>query len=90
MCGETETKETQVDKWLGQTMSSKGLADSVMKTIEAREGKVKGACLEIAAVVEDWRSQVVGGMESAMTMWEACCIPTMLARTYKIAILLQF
>ena len=60
MCGNVETKETNVDKWLGQLISSKGLADSVLKTIESREGKVKGACLEIATIVEDWRSQVVG------------------------------
>ena len=79
MCGNVETKETNVDKWLGQLISSKGLADSVLKTIESKEGKVKGACLEIATIVEDWRSQVVGGMESALTMWEACCIPTLLS-----------
>ena len=35
--------------------------------------------MEIATIVEDWRSQVVGGMESALTMWEACCIPTLLS-----------
>jgi len=78
MCGETEMKEAQTDKWLGQQISAKGLSDSVLKTIEAKEGKIKAACLEIAAVVEDWRSQVVGGMESALTMWEACCVPSLL------------
>ena len=59
-------------------MSSKGLADSALKTIEAKEGKIKAACMEIAAVVEDWRSQVVGGMDSALVMWEACCVPSLL------------
>ena len=29
-------------------------------------------------MVEDWRSQVVGGMESALTMWEACRVPSLL------------
>ena len=78
MLGEFEMKEAQTDKWLGQQISAKGLADSVLKTIEAKEGKIKAACLEIAAVVEDWRSQVVGGMDSALTMWEACCVPSLL------------
>ena len=78
MCGEVDTKEKQTDKWLGQQMSSKGLADSALKTIEAKEGKIKAACMEIAAVVEDWRSQVVGGMDSALVMWEACCVPSLL------------
>ena len=28
--------------------------------------------------MEDWRSQVVGGMDSALVMWEACCVPSLL------------
>ena len=60
MCGQIEIKETQTDKWLGQYLSGKGLSDSVQKTIEARVGKVKGACLEIAGIIQDWRLQVVG------------------------------
>ena len=28
--------------------------------------------------VEDLRSQVVGGMDSALVMWEACCVPSLL------------
>jgi hypothetical protein len=28
--------------------------------------------------VEDWRSQAVGGMETALILWEACCVPSML------------
>jgi exonuclease III len=79
MCGNIETKETEADKWLGQFMSAKGLSDSVQKTVEAREGKIKGACLEIASIVEDWRSQAVGGMETALLLWEACVIPSLLS-----------
>ena len=84
MCGEFETKEVESDKWLGQIMSSKGLADSVTKTIEEKEPKIRAACLEIADIIQDWRAQVVGGIESALVMWEACCIPSLLtgARTW--------
>ena len=35
MCGQVETKEVQVDKWLGQYLSAGGLAHSVLKTVEA-------------------------------------------------------
>ena len=76
--GEHETKQVEADKWLGQYISTKGLSDSVLKTIEAREVKIKAACLEIAAIIQDWRAQIVGGMESALLMWEACCIPSLL------------
>ena len=40
--------------------------------------KIKAACLEIAAIIQDWRAQIVGGMDSALLMWEACCIPSLL------------
>ena len=70
MCGEIETKENPHFKWLGQIMSSRGLADSVALTIADKEGKIRGACLEIAIIVNDWRAKVVGGFETAMMLWE--------------------
>ena len=36
------------------------------------------ACLEVASIIEDWRSQAVGGIEAAFVLWEACCIPTLI------------
>ena len=59
-------------------MSSAGLADSVLQTVISREGKVRGACLEIALIVNDWRAQNIGGMETALMLWETCCIPSMM------------
>ena len=59
-------------------MSSAGLADSVYQTVLAREGKIKGASLEIALIVNDWRAQVTGGMETALMLWESCCIPSLM------------
>ena len=66
MCAKFETKEKQVEKWLGQFLSSLGLTDSVAKTVAARVGKIKGACFEIATIVNDWRAEAVGGMETAI------------------------
>ena len=63
---------------LGQVISSGGLAESVAATVEAREGKIRGACLEIAQIVNDWRAHVVGGMETGLLLWEACCVPSLL------------
>ena len=78
MCGNFETKEKQEDKWLGQIISARGLADSVAKTVASREGKIKGACLEISLVVNDWRARAVGGMETALMLWKTCVIPSLL------------
>ena len=77
-CGEVIIKEEQEIKWLGQYISSRGLGHSVLITIEAREGKNKGACLEIASIIQDWRSQAAGGMDTALLLWESCCIPSLL------------
>ena len=53
MCGAFVTQEKSKDKWLGQILSSAGLADSVLQTVISREGKVRGTCLEIALIVND-------------------------------------
>ena len=79
MCGSFETKEKQEEKWLGQWLSARGLAASVDKTVTAREGKIRAAGREIAAIVEDWRSRAAGGLETALLLWEACCLPSLLA-----------
>ena len=78
VCGDFTTKEKQCEKWLGQQISAQGLADSVAKTVQSREGKIKAACMEIACIVNDWRARAVGGMEAALQLWEACCVPSLL------------
>ena len=47
MCGDFIMEEKQCEKWLGQYISAKGLEDSVTKTIDSREGKIRGAVQEI-------------------------------------------
>ena len=78
MCGNFETKLQEQFKWLGQILSSGGLGESVAATVESREGKIRGACLEISQIINDWRSRAVGGMETALMLWEVCCIPSLL------------
>ena len=78
LCGDFVTKEKEEEKWLGQIISAGGLADSVEKTVTARTGKIKAACLEIVQVVNDWRADAVGGMETAILLWESCCISSLL------------
>ena len=77
-CGDIETKEKQEDRWLGKIISSAGLAYSVALTVASKMGKLRGACLEIAVIVNDWRAQTVGGMTTALMLLEACSTPSML------------
>ena len=78
MCGEVKMNIKDADKWLGQQLSTGGLADSVAATVEKREAKIKGAALEIANIVNDWRAEASGGMNTALLLWEACLIPSLL------------
>jgi hypothetical protein len=78
MCGDIVTKEKVSDKWLGDMFHCDGLAASVSATIEDRVPKVKGAMYEAAAIVEDWRSQCIGGFMSAVDLWELAILPTLL------------
>ena len=78
MCGDFETRLVESDKWLGDWLHSWGLGEPCHETIRQREGKVRGAAMEIAAIVDDWRAGVVGGFKSGFLLWEACCIPSIL------------
>ena len=69
MCGNFVTKEKYQVKWLGQILSASGLSDSVLQTIISREGKIRGASLKIALIVNDWRAERIGGMETALMLW---------------------
>ena len=41
LCGGFETKEKHEEKWLGQIISSAGLATSVAQTVASKESKLK-------------------------------------------------
>ena len=47
-------------------------------TIVAREGKIRGAGLEIADIINDWRARAAGGLGTALLLWETCVIPSLL------------
>ena len=78
MCSDVNIKVVKCDKWLGDYLHSDGLPESVTETIRQREGKVKGAALEIAEIVDDCRARTVGGFTTGLFLWESCCIPSLL------------
>ena len=77
-CGEVVMIMTDSDNWLGDYLHSDGLAASALQTIIQREDKVKGSALEIAAIVDDWRSHLVGGFETGLLLLESCCVSSLL------------
>ena len=79
MLGKVHMKEKISEKYLGDILHSMGLKASVEATIKHREAKTKGAIYELRALVEDYRMQAVGGMQSAIELYEACIIPSLLS-----------
>ena len=67
--------------YLGDVISSGGLAASIEATIASRLAKTKGAIFETAAIMKDFRMQVVGGMQGAFDIWERAIIPSLMANS---------
>ena len=79
MLGGKVLEEKSEEKYLGDMLSNEGLAASVESTVREREVKVKGSIYELRAIVEDFRMQVVAGIESAIDLYESCIVPSLLA-----------
>ena len=77
MCGSIKTKEKNEDKYLGD-MLAESLSQSILATINDRQAKVRGAMMEAKLLVEDFRSQAIGGILSGLDLWEAAIIQTLL------------
>ena len=71
-------KEVPNEKYLGDCISTNGLGDSIVVTINKRVKKVSTALMEVRAVVEDCRSQVTGGIVTGLEIWEMAVTPYLL------------
>ena len=81
MLGKVQINEKITDKYLGDILSSLGLRASVEATVKEREAKIKGSIYELRALTEDFRMQAVGGMQSAIDLYESCIIPSLLSNS---------
>ena len=71
-------KEKSSDKYLGDILSCGGLASSAHETIMDRYSRVFAGIIETRAIVQDCRSQVVGGITAGLDIWESAHIPSLL------------
>ena len=77
LCGQ-KMKYVLKEKYLGDFLSSGGLSDSVQATILKRKGQVVTSILEAKAVIEDCRSNIVGGITAGLEIWELAILPFLL------------
>ena len=79
MLGKLPLKRKAEVKYLGDVISEGGPARSVEATIAARVGKARGAVLALKALCEDFRMDVVGGMQGAIDLFNACIVSSLLS-----------
>ena len=77
-CGDFTTSNKIQDKWLGDILHQDGLAASTEATIKKRTPRVKAAIFEIKGIIEDFRSQCIGGAVGALDLWELSVLPMLL------------
>ena len=77
LCGKV-MKMTNSEKYLGDMISSDGLADSVTATVLKRKGSVITNIFETKAVIEDCRANSVGGLLVGIEIWELEILPQLL------------
>ena len=65
-------------KLLGDWISDQGLAQSSALTIRKRKGMATASIYEIRSVVEDCRSNIVGGLSTGIDLWESAVRPMLL------------
>ena len=54
------------------------VAESISLTIKKRIGLAKKAIFDIKLIIEDCRSQIVGGIKTGLLLWESCVLPYLL------------
>ena len=79
MFGDIETRCKEKDKYLGDMLHTDGLAASVEATVNERAGKIKAAIYEVAAIMEDFRMQAMGGLMGAWDLWNMAIVPSLLS-----------
>ena len=65
-------------KYLGQTIEGK-LSRSNLETVKSRAGKIKGAAMEVKAIIEDYEMKAIGGLAAAWELWERALLPSLLS-----------
>ena len=66
------------EKYLGDFICSEGLAKSVEETVTKRYGRALKAITEIKSVVEDFRANLLGGLNLGLQIWESALLPSLI------------
>ena len=73
-----EMKEKKSERYLGDVLHGGGLAASAEATVAFRHAKMIHGLKEIKAIVEDCRSNTMGGLKVGLDIWETAYVPSLL------------
>ena len=73
-----EMKRKSEEKWLGDILCERGLAESAEATITSRYGKILTSIFELKSVMEDLRMQIIGGLKCGLDIWELAMVPSLM------------
>ena len=65
-------------KYLGDWLSTNGVADSIKVTVNKRFGLAQRAISDIRVIIDDCRNSIVGGLATGLHIWEAAVLPGLL------------
>ena len=71
-------KEKKSERYLGDILHGGGLAASADATVNCRHAKMVHGLKEIKAIVEDCRSNTMGGIKVGLDIWETAYVPSLL------------
>ena len=74
----TRIKEKTTEKWLGSIIDARGVKESTITTINERKLRIFTAINEIISIIEDSRLNQLGGLRSALDIWNIAIIPALL------------
>ena len=79
MFGDFTLKQRASEKYLGQVFHTDGLSRSSEATVEERSGRIRGASIEVKAIIEEFEMQAMGGLMAAWELWEKALVPSLLS-----------
>ena len=71
-------KKKVYEKYLREFINYNGTRESIRATIQDRHWRIWSAILEIKSIIEDCRSQAIGGLAVWVELWELTVIPMIL------------
>ena len=67
--------------YLGQSIKS-NMSTSALETVRSRAGRIKGAAMEVKAIVEDDEMKAMGRLVAAWELWEQALLHSALEQQY--------